>query len=132
MPKKTLKKWLPKAESIKNSKSLQFLGHLLHDPSLWHLNRRSITKACFFGLFVAALPLPFHMVIVSAIAIWVRANIPLSIALVWLANPLTMGPIYYFNYVVGAKLLNHNIVVTKFQLSFQWLANQFEAIWDFK
>lgn len=130
MPKQTLKKWLPKAENIKNSKSLQFLGHLLHDPSLWHLNRKSVTKACFFGLFIGILPIPFHMVIVAAIAILFRANLPLSISLVWIANPLTMGPLYYFNYVVGAKVLNQAIVLPDFHMSFRWLWSQINAIWE--
>ena len=74
--------------------------------------------------------MPFHMVIVATIAILFRANVPLSVTMVWIANPLTMGPLYYFNYVVGAKILNHTIVLTKFQLSFHWLATRLEAIWE--
>lgn len=129
MPRKALKKWLPSAEKIKNSESLQFLGHLLHKPSLWHLNRKSVVKACFFGLFVAMLPLPFHMLTAAALAIAFNANIPLSISIVWVSNPLTMAPIYYFNYWLGAALLDQPIDIPDFQMSLAWLASELNAIW---
>jgi len=130
VPRKALKKWLPTAEKIKNNESLQFLGHLLHKPSLWHLNRKSVAKACFFGLFVAMLPLPFHMLTAAVLAIYFNANIPLSISVVWVSNPLTMGPIYYFNYWLGAHILAQPVKMPDFKLSLKWLASEINAIWE--
>jgi hypothetical protein len=46
-------KYMPSPESIKENKNLQFLGDKLHDPNLWHLNRRSVAAAFAVGLFVA-------------------------------------------------------------------------------
>lgn len=76
------------------------------------------------------LPLPFHMLTAAALAIFFNANIPLSISVVWVSNPLTMGPIYYFNYWLGAQILDHPIVLSDFKLSFKWLASEIHAIWE--
>lgn len=106
MPKKKLKKWFPTQETIQNHKSLRFLGKLLHDPNLFHLNRKSASRAFFIGLFCAFIPMPFQMALAMFMAIWFHANAPISVGLVWITNPLTMPPIFYFNYWVGTLLLN--------------------------
>ncbi|MCG8613083.1 MAG: DUF2062 domain-containing protein, partial [Pseudomonadales bacterium] len=41
MPKQFLKKHMPTPDKIRNIKSLQFLGDILHEPNLWHLNRHA-------------------------------------------------------------------------------------------
>ncbi|MCF7970430.1 MAG: DUF2062 domain-containing protein [Methylococcaceae bacterium] len=105
MPKKLLKKYMPSAESIKENKNLRFLGDKLHDPNLWHLNRRSVSAAFAIGLFAAWIPTPGQMAIAAATALYFRANLPISVALVWITNPLTMPPMFYFAYIVGLWLL---------------------------
>ena len=52
MPKKLLKKYMPDPEMLKQQKSLQFLGDRLHEPNLWHLNRKSVSLAFAVGLFL--------------------------------------------------------------------------------
>ncbi len=106
MPKKLLKKYMPTPESIKANKNLSFLGDKLHDPNLWHLNRRSVSAAFAIGLFAAWIPTPGQMAIAAIIALYFRANLPISVALVWITNPLTMPPMFYFAYWLGLKLLN--------------------------
>jgi uncharacterized protein (DUF2062 family) len=106
MPKKIIKKYLPDPEKIKNIKSLRFLGDKLHDPNLWHLNRRSVSLALAVGLFFAWVPTPTQMAMAAAAALYVRANLPISVALVWLTNPITMPPLFYFAYRLGIWLLN--------------------------
>lgn len=109
MPKKTLRRFMPDPHFIRNHKHLQFLGRALHDPNLFHLNRRSASGAMAVGLFWAFIPMPFQMAPAALCALLLRVNLPISIALVWLTNPLTMGPIFYMCYKVGALLLGHNV-----------------------
>ena len=69
MPKKLIKKYLPDPEKLKQQKSLQFLGDRLHEPNLWHLNRRSVSLAFAIGLFVAWIPTPTQMAIAAISAL---------------------------------------------------------------
>ena len=96
---------MPDPEKLKEQKGLQFLGDRLHEPNLWHLNRRSVSMAFAVGLFAAWIPTPGQMAIAAAAAFYFRANLPISVALVWITNPLTMPPMFYFAYIVGLKVL---------------------------
>jgi uncharacterized protein (DUF2062 family) len=103
---KLIHKFIPDHDVIKGHKSLQFLGEKLHEPNLWHLNRRSVGKAFAVGLFCAWIPTPTQMAFAAAGAIYFRANIPLSVGLVWVTNPVTMPPLFYFAYLVGLYFLH--------------------------
>lgn len=103
---KLIHKFIPDHDVIKQHKSLQFLGDKLHEPNLWHLNRRSVAKAFAVGLFCAWIPTPTQMAFAAIGAIYFRSNIPLSVGLVWVTNPITMPPLFYFAYLVGLYFLN--------------------------
>jgi len=100
-----LKKYSPTPEYIKNHKQLGWLKQHLQNASLWNFNRKSISKAFAVGLFFAFLPMPFQMLLAAPAAIIVSSNLPISIALVWITNPLTIAPIYYGCYKLGSYLL---------------------------
>ena len=111
-------------------KGLGVLGTWLHNPNIWHLNRHSVSKAFVIGLFWMAIPLPSQMIFAALTAILFRANLPLSVALVWISNPLTMGPIFYFNYVVGTFILGQEAHETlSFELSWDWMMNVLGDLW---
>ncbi len=129
MPLRSLRRYLPDPHKMRTHRALQPLGKSLQNPEIWHLHRRSVAGACFIGLFCSFLPVPMHMLIAGALAVATRCNLPLSVALVWFNNPLTMGPMYFFAYKVGARMLNVELVVTEVQFSFGWLADQFNQIW---
>ena len=128
MPKKTLKRLMPDHHTIKNNKHLQIFGDLLHNANLWHLNRRSVAKGFAVGLFFAFVPVPFQMVLAAGIAIIVHANLPLSLGLVWITNPLTMPAIFYFCYVVGAWVLGVKEQEFAFEVSWQWIIDSLSTI----
>jgi uncharacterized protein (DUF2062 family) len=130
MPKKLLKRLLPEHQKVREHKYLRFFGSLLHDPNLWHVNRRSVAGAFSVGLFVAFLPLPFHMVIAAALAIPSRVNLPISVSLVWVSNPLTMPPVIYFSYKLGAWILRMPAREIHFEPTLQWLTTQLASIWQ--
>ena len=127
MLKEYLKEKIP-IEKVRENKSLRILGNLINDPNLWHLNRRSVASAFFIGIFCAFIPVPFQMVIAAALAIPVRANLPLSVGLVWITNPLTMPPIFLFTYYVGRYLLNLPLDNLSFEWSSQWFLTN---LWPF-
>ena len=119
---------MPDHQTIKNNKHLQIFGDLLHNPNLWHLNRHSIAKAFAVGLFFAFIPVPFQMVLAAGMAIIVHSNLPLSIALVWITNPLTMPAIFYFCYVVGTWIIGGEEQAFLFEASWQWVVDSLSTI----
>ena len=129
MPKKFIRKYLPDPHKIKEHKSLQIFGQLLHDPNLWHLNRKSVSSAFAVGLFFSWVPVPFQMVLAAAVAIIVRSNLPISVALVWISNPVTMPPLFYFAYLLGTWILGTPATEFSFELSFEWLRSEMLLIW---
>lgn len=128
MPKKLIKRYMPDHNTIKNNKYLQIFGDLLHNPNLWHLNRRSVAKAFAVGLFFAFVPVPFQMVLAAGFAIIVHANLPLSVALVWITNPLTIPAIFYACYVVGTWLIGAEEKEFVFEASWQWIIDSLSTI----
>lgn len=128
MARKLIKKYLPAHEKIRQYKCLNLFGSVLHDSRLWHLNRRSARVATAVGLFWAWMPVPFQMVFATATAIPLRVNLPLSIILVWITNPLTMPFIYYFCYLLGTAVLQTPAEPFTFEASFEWLWHHFSSI----
>lgn len=106
MPKRFLRRFMPDHGKLRSYRSLRIFGHRLHDPNLWHLNRRSVAGGLGIGVFVAFIPLPAQMLIAAALSLWLRVNLPLAVATVWITNPLTMPAIFYFTYRVGSWMLS--------------------------
>ncbi|ATX82088.1 hypothetical protein Ga0123462_1224 [Mariprofundus ferrinatatus] len=130
MPRKLLKRLMPDHRKIRDHKHLQIFGKLLHNPALWHLNRHSVAKAFAVGLFFAWVPVPFQMVLAAGGAIIFHANLPLSVALVWLTNPLTMPPMFYGAYKLGAFVLGREMQHFEMELSYEWLEHEMSLIWE--
>lgn len=120
---------MPDPHEIKNNKALKIFGNLLHDPNLWHMNRRSISGAFMVGLFFAWWPVPFQMVLAAGGAILLRTNLPMSVGLVWITNPVTMPPMFYFAYVVGTWVIGVPEMPFSVELSMDWLMNELSVIW---
>ena len=121
---------MPDHHRIRSHKHLQIFGKLLHDGNLWHFNRRSVSGAFAVGLFCTFIPLPLQMVIAAAIAILVRVNLPISVSLVWITNPITIPPIFYASYKVGAFILGHKAITSDYQLTAEWFTEQLHIIWQ--
>ncbi len=105
MPKRIFRKYLPKPDRLREHKALSFLGEVLSDPNLWHINRHSLAGAAFIGVFCALLPIPLQMGLAALLAVRFHCNLPLSVVLVWISNPVTYVPIFYFTYRIGAWML---------------------------
>ena len=129
MVRNLLRRWLPHDSRFREHKHLRWLGRRLHDPNLWHLNRRSVSGAAFVGLFMAWVPLPTQMLLAGIFALWLRVNLPVAVVLVWITNPLTIPPMSYFAYKVGARLLGRPAQEMQVELSLDWLGDQLGHIW---
>lgn len=124
------RKYLPTRERLRDIRSLRFLGEMIFEPNLWHFNRHSVSFAFLVGTFCCFLPIPFQMVPCLLLCVWVRCNVPLSIALVWVSNPITMPPMFYSTYRLGIWLMGRETQVSHISLSWDWLSSQIEAVWE--
>lgn len=114
---------------IREHKSLGLISHHVGDKGLWHLNRRSVSGGVAVGLFMAWIPFPFQMVIAAALAIYFRVNLPISVALVWTTNPITIPPLFYAAYKLGAKLLGLNSLTFELHMDGEWILERLGDIW---
>lgn len=130
MPRRIIKRFLPDHGTLREHPHLQRFGARLHDGNLWHLNRRSVSGAVAVGVFWAFVPMPFQMVAAAACAIWLRVNLPISVALVWITNPLTMPPVWYATYRLGAWLLGLPRQNIPFELTVPNLVSRLQDIWQ--
>ena len=129
MSRFSLKKLIPSAETLKHSKSLRFLGKLLDNPNLFHMNRRSVSKAFFWGIFIGLLPpVPLQTPASAMAAILTRSNLPLAVAIVWVSNPITIPIIMYALYHLGRIILQME-PAAGIEFSWAWLHHEFEIIW---
>ncbi|WP_309674178.1 DUF2062 domain-containing protein [Pseudomonas sp.] len=130
MPRRLFKRYMPDPTSIREHKSLRFLGTLLHDPNLWHLNRHSVARAMAVGLFAAFLPIPLQMLLAAILAIMVRGNMPIAVSLVWLTNPITMPAVFFCTYQTGAWLMDVPTRHLPDELTWEWISGELSTLWQ--
>jgi len=129
MPRKIFRRLAPAPHKLRQIRSLRPLGEWIYEPNLWHINRTSTAKAFAIGLFCSMIPIPGQIVIAALLAVRLRANLPLSVTLVFVTNPLTMPVIYYAAYQLGAVLLGTEVRPVAFEISWTWLGDSLGAIW---
>lgn len=129
MPRKLFKRWTPDPKHIHGNPALSFLGNLLHDPNLFHLNRHSVSVAFFVGLFLAFLPIPGQIPLAALMALRLRCNLPIAIVLVCVSNPLTFPIVFYAEYKIGSNILMLPHTEFDFDLSWAWFKSTFPLIW---
>ena len=131
MLRQRIRQLLPATSRFVRDPNLRrILGALLDDASLWHLNRTSIAWAVSVGLFMAFVPLPCQMLLAAIAAALIGCNLPISVALVWISNPITIPPMFYAAYKLGAWVLNLQPRPFEFELSFGWVLAKLGAIWQ--
>lgn len=119
---------MPDVHKLNQYGVLKPFGKIAHEANLWHLNRRSAAGAFAVGVFLAFMPIPFQMIVAAACAIILRVNLPLSVAMVWISNPLTMPPMLFASYQVGSFILNRHPEPFLFELSLSWFKAGFSTI----
>ena len=122
MPRKFVRKLIPDIASLIKRPSLRWMGSLIHDPNLLHINRHSISLGVFVGVFCAFLPLPGQTAIAALMAFWLGANLPVSVILIWISNPVTIPPLFYLTYKLGTVLLGTEAGDFEIALTWEWFS----------
>ncbi|WP_295392486.1 DUF2062 domain-containing protein [uncultured Thiodictyon sp.] len=123
--RRLLKRIMPHPSMILDNRYMSVFGKRIHDPNLWHLNRRSASGAVAVACFICYLPPVGHMFTAAALSMLFRVNLPLAVAMVWISNPVTIPPMFYFAYAVGSWMMG--VAPKGFDLEFwttphNWLA----------
>ena len=121
MPRRLIKRLCPSPASLKGHWFLRLFGSRLADPRLWGLCRHGVTAAFGAGLAICFIPLPVHFIVGTLVALLFRLNIPVIFGTVLLINPVTIVPVYYGAYRLGAFLLNSPTHHFHFHMSWDWL-----------
>lgn len=87
--------------------------------SYFNINRKMVTRGISIGLFWAFIPMPMQMLAVVATTPFIRFNVPIAIAMVWLSNPFTMPLLYYIEYLTGNFILGGE-GIKNIELSATW------------
>jgi len=93
----------------------------------FNINRRMITRGVFIGLFWGFIPMPMQMLAVISITPFIRFNVPIAIAMVWLSNPFTMPPMYYMEYITGNFILGRE-GIESIELTIDWFSDHIDDI----
>lgn len=125
-----LKKYLPTREQIADIRVLSSLRNFLLEPNLWHMNRYSLSFGFLIGGICCFLPMFFQTVPCVLICIWIRCNVPVAVLVVWISNPITIGPMMYFAYRVGVWMLGTEQEVALLDPSLEWFIDQLSIIWQ--
>jgi len=130
MPRRFFRRFAFKRDELANRWFLSPFRGLLLDDRLWGIRRKTVVPAFSLGLFIACMPFPGHMLAAVLAALALRVNIPVAVFATLASNPLTMAPMYYFEYRVGANLLSIPQRPIQFDMSIEWLTTTFLSIWQ--
>lgn len=76
---------------------------------LGHLHRRALARSVAIGLLCGLVPGPLQMLSAAALALWWRANVPLSMLVTLYTNPLTIVPLYWLAWQLGVWLSGQSV-----------------------
>ena len=114
----------------KNSKKTDaFLKKYKIPKAYININRKSIANAFFIGVFLAMMPMPFQMLAALLCMPFVKFNVPLTLTLVWISNPLSMPFIFYAEYLLGNWILQKEMI-GDMTLSVEWFQNNLDTIFE--
>ncbi len=120
MPRKFFRKYLPSHQSITENRWTVWCKPWLGHHNLWHLHRRSVAGGVAIGLFGGLIPGPLQIITAVILSIVFRVNLPVAALTTLYTNPLTIVPLYYVAYRLGALVTLtdiHNHELTTFSMA---------------
>jgi uncharacterized protein len=131
VPRKYFRKYIPDADTVRSTRLVRFFGGWLQHPSLWCLNRRSVAGAVAIGLFAGLIPGPLQMLAALLLAVPLRKNIPVALAVTLYTNPFTIVPLYLLAYGYGRLMLGSNETskIEPFEMDWGDFWGSMDALW---
>lgn len=105
MPRAFFKRYMPSVETVRSIRAFHLFGDALFHPALWHLNRRSAALGVAAGLFCGLIPGPLQMIGAGVAAVLFHFNLPVALFTTLYTNPVTIVPLYFVAYRIGAFVL---------------------------
>lgn len=102
---------------------------LLSHPVYFSVSRRSVSGGIAVGLFVGLLPIPGQTPLAILAALLLQINLPLAVVSLWISNPLTFVPLFYFAYRIGALLLDIPAEALPPSVSLAWVTEEVALRW---
>lgn len=119
--KKRLRRWLPTAQTLQETKGFGWLSHYLHKhPMLWVMHRRGVALGVALGIGIGVFPVPLQMPVAMLAAVALRANVAAAAAATWLTNPFTMAPIWALAAYLGSFIIPQATPPTPEAASASW------------
>lgn len=110
-----------------NNKLQQFIDKYKIPREYLAVNRKSISRGVFIGLFFGFIPMPMQMLAVLVVTPFFKFNVPIAISMVWLSNPITMPFMYYMEYQTGNFLLGSE-GLENIELTLDWFSENWDKI----
>ncbi len=120
---------LPERHQVQQHRFLRLFRRILEDTDIFHLTRRSVAGGVAIGLFFVFIQVPGHTILAVLLSIWFRVNLPIAMALTFISNPLSMTPIFYLSYKLGAIMLGEPVLPVQFEMTWDWFSGTLISIW---
>jgi len=129
MPRRFLKRILPDHRILRERWFMRPFAALMRHPEYWAVRRENVARAFAIGLFICFMPFPPHSLLAPLAALALRANIPVAFVTVWISNPFTVVPMFFFAYWLGTVILGVPLSHFTFELSWQWMSGELRYVW---
>ena len=63
------------------------------------------------------------------VAIAMRVNLPIVIAMIWITNPLTMAPVFLLAYKLGQLILQTPPIAFHLEVNWYWVTHELIRVW---
>lgn len=128
-----LKRMTPGRHILETHWCLKHFTAVMIDRGCWTFNRSSVTRSFALGLFIAFIPptplLPVHLVTCALLGVYLRLNLPVLFATVFVSNPFTWLPQVAGSIWVGAKLLGLDLMPFLHAIGHQTFWSEMSVLW---
>jgi len=129
MPRRYLRRISRQYRRNQQAWYLRPFGPLLRHPMYFAVNRRSVTGALAIGTFISMLPVPGHTPLAVIVALVAGVNLGVAALAAWINSPLTLVPVFYGEYRLGAWLLGMPPQAWPDEVTAEWLGTELAVLW---